>query len=235
MLKLIESIKNRPENKDKVVYSVPIHEITRTFPLLQELWNDYKGLCNFGTDANRQTNGLNTIIEKTPYLEKMRNEIMLYPDKEKYDGYELTEIFGDENNKPVVIPFNKVWYIKNGKYQHSVNGLCFPRYHWKSDKLKILERLYIEPRGNFYYPPGGFREWHSNRTHGAGYRMYFVACDKDHKSGLNYIDPLTNKVKTHFDKNNYANIFYVTDSKENAFFHSVFSDTNRFSLGFNIF
>ena len=47
--------------------------------------------------------------------------------------------------------------------------------------------------------------------------------------------PVTDKVKTHFDKNEHANIFYVTDSKPNAFFHSVFSDTNRFSLGFNIF
>ena len=45
---------------------------------------------------------------------------------------------------------------------------------------------------------------------------------------------VTDTVKTLYDKNETANIFYVNDSKENAFFHSVFSDTDRFSFGFNV-
>jgi len=232
---LINNIKMRAENINKCVYQVPIDEITQYFPILNNLWNEYKGMCNYGTKPIQQTNGLNTVIESVPYLKNMRNEVMTYPDKEKYDLFEQTEVFGKEGNEPVIIPFNKVWYIKNGKYQHSVGDQCFPRYHWDKNKIDILEKLRIEPRGNFYYPQGGFREWHSNRTHGAGYRMYFVACDEDMKSGLNYVDPITNTVKTHYDKNNHANIFYVTDVKEKAFFHSVFSDTNRFSLGFNIY
>jgi hypothetical protein len=232
---IINNIKNKPENRGKFVYQVPIKEITNRIPILQELWADYKGMCSYGTQSGKQTSGLNKVIESVPYLKDMREEVMNYPDKEKYDRFEQTEIFGKPENLPVVIPFNNVWHIKNGKYQHSLNGLCFPRYHWDNQKLRMLENINIEPRGNFYYPPGGFREWHSNRTHGAGYRMYFVACDNDNQSGLNYVDPVTDKVNTHYDKNEHANIFYVTDSKSEAFFHAVFSDTNRFSLGFNIY
>jgi hypothetical protein len=228
----IIELKNR--NKTEIVYQVPIKEITDRFPILNELWTHYKGMCNFGTESKIQTLALNGVIEKIPYLSKMRDEVMSYPDKQKYDKFEQNEMYENILQQPVVIPFNDVWRLKNGKYQHLINNLCFPRYHWDTDKLESLHNIGLEPRGNFYYPPGGFREWHSNRTHGKGFRMYFIACEKDGKSGLNYLDNRDNKVKTLFDKNEHANIFYVNDNKDEAFFHSIFSDTDRFSLGFNI-
>ena len=80
--------------------------------------------------------------------------------------------------------------------------------------------------------PGGFENCKTELN--KGFRMYFIACEKDGKSGLNYVDNRDNKVKTLFDKNEHANIFYVNDNKDEAFFHSIFSDTDRFSLGFNI-
>ena len=234
VIDFITEIKNREENKNKFCYQVNISEFTERYPILNEIWTHYKGMCNYGTDSNVQTNALNRIIEKVPYLNSMREEVMSYPDKKKYDNYEITESYGSDANRPVVIPYNDVWRLKNGKYQHLINDLCFPNYHWSDNKLKTLFDLGFDPRGNFYYPAGGFREWHSNRLDGEGYRIYFVACEQDGKSGLNYIDPVTDTVKTLYDKNETANIFYVNNSKENPFFHSVFSDTDRFSLGFNV-
>ena len=98
-----------------------------------------------------------------------------------------------------------------------------------------LKELGIEARGNFYYPKGAFREWHTNKIHPKGYRMYFVACKENNKSWFNYVHPITNKVVNVSDKNEYANIFYVHNEKGKAFWHSVYSETDRFSLGFNIY
>jgi len=234
VINLINEIKNKEENKNKVAYQVPISEFTDRFPIINEIWTHYKGMCNFGTETVTQTNALNGIINKVPYLNNMREEVMVYPDKKKYDQFEITECYGNENNRPVILPYNDVWRLKNGKYQHLVNNRSFPKYHWDESKINLLSNIGLDPRGNFYYPAGGFREWHSNRLDTPGYRVYFVACEKDNKSGLNYIDPVTDTVKTLYDKNETANIFYVNDSKENAFFHSVFSDTDRFSFGFNV-
>ena len=234
-LDFINEIKNRECNKNKFAYQVPISEFTDRFPILNDVWSHYKGMCNYGTESSKQTNMLNNIIKKVDYLSSMRNEVMSYPDKKKYDSFEHEERFGNENNRPVIIPYNDVWRLKNGKYQHLVNNLPFPRYHWNQEKLNLLNQIGCEPRGNFYYPAGGFREWHSNRKDGTGYRIYFIACEQDNKSGLNYIDPNDNKVKILYDKNEHANIFYVNDSVDNPFFHSVFSDTDRFSFGFNVY
>ena len=177
-------------------------------------------MCNFGTESKQQTIGLNNIISRVPYLSTLRDEVMFYPDKKKYDQYELTETYGDKNYKSVVVPYNEVWCLKNGKYQHLIQSRSFPKYHWDKTKLNELENIGVDPRGNFYYPAGGFREWHSNRLDMPGYRVYFVACEKDNKSGLNYIHPVTDTVKTLYDKNETANIFYVMIQKK-TFFHSV--------------
>jgi hypothetical protein len=39
--------------------------------------------------------------------------------------------------------------------------------------------------GQFFYPPGGFRIWHTNCFDGLGWRGYIVHVDQDGKSALN--------------------------------------------------
>ena len=48
------------------------------------------------------------------------------------------------------------------------------------------------------------------------------------------MDKETDKVVNLPDKNEYVNIFYVNDTLEEATWHSIYSETDRFSLGFNI-
>ena len=80
VINLINEIKNKEENKNKVAYQVPISEFTNRFPIINEVWTHYKGMCNFGTETVTQTNALNGIINKVPYLNNMREEVMFYPD-----------------------------------------------------------------------------------------------------------------------------------------------------------
>ena len=80
---LVNEIINRPDNKGKFAYQVPISEFTDRFPILNEVWTHYKGMCNYGTESKEQTNTLNAVIDKIPYLYNMRNDVMSYPDKKK--------------------------------------------------------------------------------------------------------------------------------------------------------
>ena len=46
-------------------------------------------MCNYGTEPIRQTANLNNIISKNRFFLEMRNEVMGYPDKRKYDKFEV--------------------------------------------------------------------------------------------------------------------------------------------------
>jgi hypothetical protein len=177
---------------------------------------------------------INEFINDFPHLVKMREEVMSYPNKEQYYQYEKNDRFNNQIYSKKLCNYNDVWHIANGKYQHLINNISFPKYYWREKELKELNDLGTDPRGNFYYPKGAFREWHTNVIHKPGYRMYFISCKEDGKSWFNYLDKDTDKVVNLPDKNEYANIFYVNDTLEEATWHSIYSETDRFSLGFNI-
>jgi hypothetical protein len=230
MLSFIEEY--RKNNNNPKVMVIPIKEITNRFPLLGDIWNQYKGMCNYGSNSKDQTGLINEFINDFPHLVKMREEVMSYPNKEQYYQYEKNDRFNNQIYSKKLCNYNDVWHIANGKYQHLINNISFPKYYWREKELKELNDLGTDPRGNFYYPKGAFREWHTNVIHKPGYRMYFISCKEDGKSWFNYLDK--DKVVNLPDKNEYANIFYVNDTLEEATWHSIYSETDRFSLGFNI-
>jgi hypothetical protein len=91
---------------------------------------------------------------------------------------------------------------------------------------------YTEVRGLFWYPKGGFREWHTNQYHRLGWRLYLVYADEDEKSWFSFKHPETGKLHTLPDKTGYINIFKVT--KDPPLWHNVYSQTNRISLGIHV-
>ena len=217
------------------VIQVPISRITNDFPILDKLWNEYKGMCNYGTEPTKQTIILNNIISKNRYFTEMRNEIMSYPNKEKYDKFEVNCSYGGKTIPKIRETYNNVWKIQNGKYTHTVNDKSFPDYYWDKELMQKMLDLGMEARGNFYYPKGAFREWHTNAYHVNGYRIYFITKGNG-ESYFNYVNPDTNKVVNLPDRHEYANIFYVygTDNWDKMIWHSIYSNTDRFSLGFNV-
>jgi len=234
MYNFIQKLKKEEQHKNSHVISVPIKVITDEFPILDKIWIEYKGLVNYGTEFNKQTELLNTTINNNYILKEFRDEIMNYPDKSKYDNFEKYQIIDNKKFFPIKKEFNNVWHVRNGKYQHLIQDKSFPNYYWREQEMVELYNIGTDARGNFYYPPGGFREWHTNRIHVPGYRMYFVACVGDGESYFNYINPDTDEVVNLKDKNEYANIFEVNNDFNSAFWHSIYSEKHRFSLGFNI-
>jgi hypothetical protein len=232
MLSFIEEL--RKKNNNPKVMVIPIKEITNRFPLLGDIWKQYKGMCNYGTHSKEQTELINSFINEFPHLVQMRNEVMSYPNKDNYYQYEKNDLFNNQIHSKKMCKFNDVWNIANGKYQHLIKNLSFPKYYWRENELNELKEIGADPRGNFYYPKGSFREWHTNVIHRPGYRIYFISCKEDGKSWFNYVDKETDKVVNLPDKNEYVNIFYVNDTLEEATWHSIYSETDRFSLGFNI-
>ena len=102
---------------------------------------------------------------------------------------------------------------------------------------KIYKSIYgnikfTEVRGLFWYPKGGFREWHTNQYHRQGWRLYLIYADEDEKSWFSFKHPETGKLHTIPDCSGHINIFKIT--KDPPIWHNVYSQTNRISLGIHV-
>jgi len=94
-----------------------------------------------------------------------------------------------------------------------------------------LDTRALENSGNFWYPPGGYMGWHTNlRT--PGWRLYLTRADEPGRSFFRYRDPVTGEIVTARDAAMNARLFHVTPAA--PFWHAVYSDTDRFSLGFKV-
>lgn len=89
----------------------------------------------------------------------------------------------------------------------------------------------IRCSGNFWYPPGGYVGWHTDRAM-PGWRLYISHAEEANKSFFRYLDPDHDRVVTSADNGWDYRLFRVSPAK--PFWHAVYSQTNRFSLGFNI-
>lgn len=99
-------------------------------------------------------------------------------------------------------------------------------------------KMPIEITGTFYYPPGGFKEWHTNKTSAnvPDWRIYFIyLTDPDTESYFCYINPMTGKFHRMRDKHMSFNMFYLNDKQERLLWHSVKCVTGgRVSFGLKI-
>lgn len=102
-----------------------------------------------------------------------------------------------------------------------------------ADRVKNLfsnsEEIITWNSGNFWYPPKGYMGWHTNQGL-PGWRLYINYAEEPGKSFFRYRDPETGEIVTAWDKEWNFRLFRVT--KEKFFWHAVYSDTNRFSLGY---
>ena len=91
--------------------------------------------------------------------------------------------------------------------------------------------LEVENTGHFWYPDGGFMAWHTNlRT--PGWRCYISLADVPGRSFFRYRDPRDGRVSTSWDRLFNVRLFHITPSA--PLWHAVYSETNRFSLGYKI-
>jgi hypothetical protein len=120
------------------------------------------------------------------------------------------------------------WYQNNGVFvmKTLMLGERYFTKFWKSKQVLIT--------GYFYYPPGGFREWHTNEHDIIGWRLYYVKREEPNKSWFLWKDPVTGETHREADCNDCYNMFKLKPRKDGVLWHSVYSDTHRFSIGINI-
>ncbi|MAA78476.1 MAG: hypothetical protein CL916_04390 [Deltaproteobacteria bacterium] len=200
------------EEMRRTVHQISFDVLFSRFPELQAVWfplhQKWKDLCT-------NTSWVDRFQESQDIAQrKFFEETQYLPDVERYQRLEQ---LGEEQRE--AIEFGEGWYVNRGK-------IAYTRLAWLPS---------FEQRGVFWYPKGGYREWHSNfpyneHTDRAGWRIYLVDVEEEGKSGFQYINK--EGECTHCaDKKGYANVFWLPHDR--FFWHAVFSHTNRFSCGFH--
>lgn len=121
------------------------------------------------------------------------------------------------------------WFLGGGRLTH--------RLLTRSDnpfRKRFLESHNVAISGMFYYPPGGYAEWHTNRGDSIGWRLYYIRTSEARKSWFRYKPPGEDKIYLEPDGREQYNIFYLDNHPDKLMWHSVYSDTHRFSIGFHI-
>lgn len=86
--------------------------------------------------------------------------------------------------------------------------------------------------GRHWYPPAGYMGWHTN-SNSIGYRLYCSHSEEEDSSFFRFLDPITNEIVTSWDKKGWNfRLFQVI--KDVKFWHCVYSETDRVSIGYNL-
>lgn len=82
--------------------------------------------------------------------------------------------------------------------------------------------------GHFWYPKDSFMGWHTN-SRSPGWRIYINYAEDENESFFRYRNT-NNEIITLNDKNWNLRVFRITQAE--PLWHCVYSNTNRFSLGY---
>lgn len=98
-----------------------------------------------------------------------------------------------------------------------------------------LERL-SDSRGFSYMNPWGCMEYHTNRNHMIGWRLYLHHLPKGEGSFFAYRHPYDGSYRRIPDSNLACNMFRLRDGKKGSplLWHAIYSNTHRFSWGIYI-
>jgi hypothetical protein len=107
--------------------------------------------------------------------------------------------------------------------------------------ISLLEAFFgseIRASGSMWYPPFGYRLWHTNETQ-PGWRMYLI--DFDEPAGdpagisfFRYMNPQSKEIVTLEERPKLVRFFKVEQEKDKLFWHCIVNATtrNRWSFGF---
>ena len=179
----------------------------------REIYKRYNKIYTINIEGIKNINKLLNFISNTPSE---------FTKKNKING---TGIIND--NCDIRIKYNSVLFQANGKF-HCGNEKMKNKLH-QIIKKKLGDH-FIEIRGWFWYPPKGFREWHTNMFDPPGWRSYMVHVDKNDSSWFLIRNPITGNIEKINDKDGNVN-FFKLNNYENLIWHTIYSETNRFSLG----
>ncbi len=210
-----------------------------------------------------QIEGWQSYVDSIPELQAMQKDCAFPPDVSFYDRF--------SRNVPNMTPRGDLSGVTGLKKGFDVNdGIVRMRGEYKINFAAALYSgvdkataaatdKWMKNSGNFYYPPSGFREWHTNQcqyenvatyeygskhpvfdstpdcrgqafTH--GWRGYLIYAPEDEKSWMSIVDKDDN-FQTLMDKSGYVSLFYLPGDGNNCW-HTIVSETHRWSIGFRI-
>lgn len=94
------------------------------------------------------------------------------------------------------------------------------------------KNLNIVKSGHFLYPPGSHMGWHTN-SGVPGWRIYINYCEEAGNSFIRYRDLDSGEIITLDDNRWNVRVFRIESSR--LLWHSIYSDTNRFSFGYMVY
>ncbi|TCK19039.1 hypothetical protein DFR30_2332 [Thiogranum longum] len=144
------------------------------------------------------------------------------------------DVHGIATNREIsnVISFN----IPNDAHSISSEDILIRRA--RVDELlsrRLLETfeapypLEVRCSGHFWYPRGGYMGWHTNSA-SPGWRVYITHASEPGKSFFRYREPDTGRIVTALDSEWNVRAFRIDPGI--PFWHTVYSETDRFSLGY---
>lgn len=99
------------------------------------------------------------------------------------------------------------------------------------ETFDIGKRWGVTCSGHFWYPPGGYMGWHTNAA-APDWRLYIAYAEEPDRSFFRYRDPKTSEIVTAMDRGWSVRLFHA--NSDNPLWHAVYSETNRFSLGYRV-
>lgn len=125
--------------------------------------------------------------------------------------------------------------------EHVTHPLYDDYFGAKVRMVSALEEIFgdeVRLSGSMWYPPTGYRLWHTNETQ-PGWRMYLIDFDgqpepSGGKSFFRYMNPDTKELVTLEDRPKMMRIFKIEQEKDRLFWHCIVNATefNRWSFGF---
>ena len=207
----------------------PVHVYNiEAIPRLRQVWELVQELCYIPDDLDLEAFGSHLA---QPQLASARQEIEALPSAERI-AYELATC-AEEQATPrrARAPLSRV-QEKNGVVKMGP-GMDKPRRKLLTDLLSEFFGAPVLESGNYLYPPGGFKEWHTNMASVPGWRMYIIRKSPEGRSFFRYVDPVTTALETRWDSDAQINIFEVR--ADQPFWHAIASvDAYRWSKGFVI-
>ena len=139
-----------------------------------------------------------------------------------------------EFNRRAAVAVTDEWILHLGRLTFNVQRANRLKLFWK---IKEVFGDDARMSGFFYYPPGGFKEWHTDfeepqmdpEKH---WRIYLIKAAEDEASWFQYVDPVSGEIERVYDYDGHLNFFNLIEEKPLQ--HSVISNTHRYSLGIKL-
>lgn len=127
--------------------------------------------------------------------------------------------------------------------QHVEHPLYDQYFQAKTRMIAMLEECFgstVQFSGSMWYPPFGYRLWHTNETQ-PGWRMYLIdfddpAGDSYSTSFFRYMNPESKEIVTLGERPKLARFFKIEQEDDKLFWHCIVNASahNRWSFGFAV-